>query len=42
MHHISDKDFKITRNLVNALGLALMRRRVMLFYQNIVVGSKPY
>jgi hypothetical protein len=42
MHHISDKDFEITRNLLNALGLALMRRRVRLFYHNIAVGSKIY
>jgi hypothetical protein len=42
MHHISDKDFKITMNLVNASRLALMRRRVRLFYQNVAVGSKTY
>jgi hypothetical protein len=43
MHHKSDKTFEITRNLLNAPGLAFMRRRVRLFfYQNIAVGSKTY
>jgi hypothetical protein len=28
--------------VANAPGLALMRRRVRLFYQNIAIGSKSY
>jgi hypothetical protein len=36
------KVYKSTRNLLNAPGLALMRRRVRLFYQNIAVDSKTY
>jgi hypothetical protein len=40
MHQISDKSFESTRNLLNALWIALMRRRVRLFYQNIEVYSK--
>jgi hypothetical protein len=42
MHHISDISFEITRYLLNALGLALMRKRVRLFYQNIAASSKTH
>jgi hypothetical protein len=42
MHNISDKSFESIRNLLNAPELALMRRRVRHFYQNIAASSKTH
>jgi hypothetical protein len=41
MHHLSDKEFKISKEVANAPGLALCCRRVRLCSTNIKIETVP-